>query len=381
MPPSKHVALRLAVVQPSPFCNIDCRYCYLPERSDTHRMSQKTVSHMAEFLLHDPDRLDRELTILWHGGEPTAVPIDFYEEAFATISRATPNGMRIQNRFSTNATLLDDEWCELIRKWNVSVRVSIDGPKDVHDFNRVERSGRGTFDAVMRGIKALQRNKIPFDVISTVSQKSLEDPEQIWRFYREIDARALFFCVEEVLGIHAQNSLQPLDSFEKLKRFFGTFLDLRDQEAPNLYIRELDELLEGIPRVRHHMYHNESIPLTIVSIGWDGGVSTFSPELLVARHIRYGDFIFGNVATHSLDDIWKSYKMHLVYKHIREGIGRCEQSCEYFRICGGGCPAAKLFETGSFRATETLSCRMRVKAVGGLVMERLNSRNLSRASS
>jgi len=370
---SRKVApLRLAVVQPSPFCNIDCKYCYLPERSQTHRMTQETVRQMARFLLENRRRLDRELTILWHGGEPTAVPVSFYESAFKAIRDATPEGVQVQNRFSTNATLIDDEWCDLIRRWQVTVRVSVDGPKDVHDFNRVDRAGRGTFDHVMRGIECLQRNGVAFDVISTVSRKSLECPEKIWRFYRQIDAKSLFFCVEEVLGIHANNSLETYDSFGKIRNFFSTFLDLRDREAPNLYIRELDELIEGIPRIRKHILRDEAIPLMIVSIGWDGGVSTFSPELLVARDIRYGDFIFGNVATHSLDDIWNSHKLHLVYKHIREGIKRCENSCEYFRICGGGCPAAKLFETGSFESTETLSCRLRVKAIGGLVLEHLN---------
>jgi uncharacterized protein len=373
--------LRLAVVQPSPFCNIDCRYCYLPERSHTQRMSQDTVQNMARFLLENPERLERELTILWHGGEPTAVPVSFYESAFETIRKATPEGVWVQNRFSTNATLIDDEWCDLIRKWQVTVRVSVDGPRDVHDFNRVDRGGRGTFDQVMRGIECLQRNRISFDVISTISRKSLECPERIWRFYREIDAKALFFCVEEVLGIHANNSLEGYDSFGKLRAFFGTFLEARDREAPNLYIRELDELITGIPQIQQHIRRDEAIPLMIVSIGWDGGVSTFSPELLVARDLRYGDFIFGNVATHSLDDIWNSYKLHLVYKHIREGIKRCKDSCEFFRICGGGCPAAKLFETRSFESTETLSCRLRVKAVGRLVLEHLKLEPfMSRAS-
>jgi len=26
--------LQLLVIQPTPFCNIDCRYCYLPDRSN-----------------------------------------------------------------------------------------------------------------------------------------------------------------------------------------------------------------------------------------------------------------------------------------------------------------------------------------------------------
>ena len=34
---------RLLILQPTPFCNLDCDYCYLPNRDDTRRMSIATV--------------------------------------------------------------------------------------------------------------------------------------------------------------------------------------------------------------------------------------------------------------------------------------------------------------------------------------------------
>src|SRR5260370_33328840 len=155
--------VHLAVVQPTPFCNIDCRYCYLSARSDTRRMSVQTVEHMARFLLSNPNRLDKSFTILWHGGEPTTVPIDFYEFSFNILQRLAPVGVLIRNQFSTNGILLNQSWCELIKRWNVTMRVSIDGPQWLHDSTRVDRSGRGTFDKVMHGIQTLKENGIPFD--------------------------------------------------------------------------------------------------------------------------------------------------------------------------------------------------------------------------
>jgi hypothetical protein len=35
--------LRLLVLQPTPFCNIDCSYCYLPHRTSRARMSLATL--------------------------------------------------------------------------------------------------------------------------------------------------------------------------------------------------------------------------------------------------------------------------------------------------------------------------------------------------
>ena len=31
--------VRLLVVQPTPYCNLDCDYCYLPDRGDRSQLS------------------------------------------------------------------------------------------------------------------------------------------------------------------------------------------------------------------------------------------------------------------------------------------------------------------------------------------------------
>jgi uncharacterized protein len=47
-----------------------------------------------------------------------------------------------------------------------------------------------------------------------------------------------------------------------------------------------------------------------------------------------------------------------MHREIQRGVSACARSCRYFRWCGGGAPANKLFETGSFAATETMHCRL-----------------------
>ena len=77
MSPSRYVArpkpLGLLLIQPTPFCNIDCSYCYLRNRSDTARMSQEVVAAIADNIIAGPLVPD-ELSLCWHGGEPLSVP-------------------------------------------------------------------------------------------------------------------------------------------------------------------------------------------------------------------------------------------------------------------------------------------------------------------
>ena len=65
----------LLVLQPTPFCNINCTYCYLPARTDRRRMSAAVLDATFRGVLQS--RFVRnELTVVWHAGEPLALPPD-----------------------------------------------------------------------------------------------------------------------------------------------------------------------------------------------------------------------------------------------------------------------------------------------------------------
>ncbi|MGB6909683.1 MAG: radical SAM protein, partial [Methyloceanibacter sp.] len=168
--------LGLLVVQPTPFCNIDCSYCYLSHRSDTTRMDVATVKAIARFLRGVPLR-EPQLSVVWHAGEPLTAPIEFYEIAFGALqAEAAPT--LFQHHFQTNGMLINDDWCELFKRWSVRIGVSIDGPKEIHDAYRVDRSNRGTYDRVMRGVAKLQEHEIPFTVIGVLTRTALQAPDE-----------------------------------------------------------------------------------------------------------------------------------------------------------------------------------------------------------
>src|SRR4051812_23841774 len=98
--------LELLVVQPTPFCNIDCSYCYLPDRQSTKRMSLAVLEQTFAWVF--ASGLAREpFTLLWHAGEPLVMPLPFYEEAVRLLDRHNTAGLPVQQSFQTNGTLLD----------------------------------------------------------------------------------------------------------------------------------------------------------------------------------------------------------------------------------------------------------------------------------
>jgi uncharacterized protein len=130
-----------------------------------------------------------------------------------------------------------------------------------------------------------------------------------------------------------------------------------------VWIREFHNAMGAI-RGEHFPDHplselrnEQTLPLAILTVAWDGSVTTFSPELIDARSKDYGDFILGNIFCDELSDILSSPKFARVANAVDEGCKQCALTCQYFSVCGGGAPSNKYFENGRFESTETTYCR------------------------
>ena len=93
--------------------------------------------------------------------------------------------MIIQNTMQTNGTLLDDEWCEFFRENNFLIGLSLDGPRELHDAYRVDKTGKPTFDRVMRAAKLLRRHKVDYNILTTVHAANADHPLEVYRFFRD----------------------------------------------------------------------------------------------------------------------------------------------------------------------------------------------------
>jgi uncharacterized protein len=93
-----------------------------------------------------------QVTFAWQGGEPTLMGLEFFRRAIELQTRYAPAGMRVTNTLQTNATTLGDAWCEFFRANDFLLGVSLDGPRALHDADRVDQRGAPTFDRVRRGI-------------------------------------------------------------------------------------------------------------------------------------------------------------------------------------------------------------------------------------
>lgn len=364
----------MVVVQTTAFCNIDCGYCYLPDRNNKHVITVDTVERLFREIFAT-GWAARELTVVWHAGEPLVAPLAFYREAFALIERLRPSQLAVKHSFQTNGTLIDDAWCGFFREWNAGVGVSIDGPRELHDRNRKTRSGAGTFDRTIAGIRRLRANDVPFHVISVLSRDSLAMPDEMLAFYLEEGIGQVCFNVEESEGDHVSSLFADSeDGGPDLRRRYAAFLRRFWHGARASgridFVREIDLALPRVFRPAGLPERNiQTEPLAMLNVDSRGNVSSYSPELLGLKSTEYGDYILGNIVTDSLADIYARCANSALHRDIQLGVKACARSCEYFSVCGGGAPINKLSENGSFASGRTAYCELTQMVPTDLILE------------
>jgi uncharacterized protein len=169
-------------------CNLGCRYCFFLSKNELYpgssfRMSDALLElYISQYIGAQKDPL---ATIAWQGGEPTLMGLGFFRKAMAMVLKYRPPNMIIQNTIQTNGTLIDDEWCRFFKENNFLVGLSLDGPREIHDTYRVDKSGRPTFDKVIRAAKTLRKHKVDFNVLTTVHAANGDHPLDVYRFLRD----------------------------------------------------------------------------------------------------------------------------------------------------------------------------------------------------
>jgi uncharacterized protein len=366
----------LVVVQSSSLCNLDCDYCYLPDRQKRRVFDLKLLPLLLQRIMESPF-CGPQLSLVWHAGEPLTLPCSYYDEATAIIDRCvqeySDGNVEVEQHVQTNGTLINDSWCECFRRNRIVVGVSVDGPEAIHDAHRRFRNGNPSHALTMRGIAALKRHNIPCHVIAVVTAAAMERPEAMYRFFRDNDLRAVGFNVEEQEGVHTSSSMQGQEQEERYRRFLSRFWELSEADGHPLILREFQQVLDLIQRNCRLNQNELNRPYSILSVDWQGNFSTFDPELLSVSSERYGSFNLGNIQHTTLVQAAQSPRFQQLWGDVSAGMQSCQNSCDYYGLCGGGMGSNKFWEHGTLNCSETSACRFRSQIPVQVLLERFEA--------
>lgn len=138
-------------------CNLRCSYCYQHNKSKK-KMSLETAKRIIDNILSDRYHTSEKKAIIldFIGGEPfleidliTAI-CDYFVEECVRLKHRFLNRFRFS--FATNGMLYFDPRVQAyLEKYHsfVSMSVSIDGNRELHDTCRVDACGNGTYDRAL----------------------------------------------------------------------------------------------------------------------------------------------------------------------------------------------------------------------------------------
>ncbi|MDF2654605.1 MAG: anaerobic sulfatase maturase [Bacillota bacterium] len=273
MPP-----VNLLLKPASSSCNMNCRYCFyhdVAEHREQAFQGMLTESSLEKIIVSAFDYADHLCSFTFQGGEPTLAGLDFFQRAVELQKMHNQKGLNVRNNIQTNGLLIDDSWAKFFKENNFLVGLSLDGPADLHNENRCDHQGKGSWQQVMRAAQLFQKHGVDFNILCVVTGNNARFIEKIYRFYRRQDFRWLQFIpclepIEQERGV-APYHLARGQYGDFLVRIFRLWLDdLRDGNY--ISIRHIDNwlsMLMGEPPEACNMSGRCSVQFVIEG---DGGV-------------------------------------------------------------------------------------------------------------
>jgi uncharacterized protein len=357
----------LLIKPASAVCNLDCAYCfYLDRDADPYsampgrRMTAETLERLVDtYLFYSYPNS----TFAFQGGEPTLAGPAFFEDLVKLQKRYGRNGQVVANAMQTNGILLDDRWCELFKKFQWLIGISIDGPEPLHDLYRADKRGAGTWRKVMKGVELLKKHNVEFNALCVVSQANVDKAAEVYRFFRSLGidyVQYIPLSEFDALG-------QPLPytiTAEQYGRFLCQTFDLWWPERRKMRIRYFDNLAEALAGQKPGTCTLHETCDSYVVVEYNGDV--YPCDFFVEK-----DWKLGNVNLDSWAEIARRQRRYQFAATKTLAHPDC-LVCEYQSICHGGCPKHRHDPRGNFHDLDYFCAAYKMifaKAVGPLRKE------------
>ncbi len=302
-------------------CNLACKYCIEEGVKRSIYMDDQVADALVEWLAGRLERNNTErISISFYGGEPllNKRPIRRISEKLHRFS--LDSGVIVSSSITSNGTLLDREMLEEVVEYGLtSIKMTIDGVKEVHDARRPFKDGRGSFGVIIDNIK-----KIP-DSVKLILQSNL-DSENMASFPSLLDFLGSSGLKDRIDNLVISPVYHSFDSITKTAA--------RERDCMELSDPELDDNLNYMRKLaakRGFELPTNAIKYRACSMNRGGAIVLIDPTGAIyscPAFVGREGFAVGSIY---LEELERSKEIS------NDQLGNCFQ-CQYFPICGGGCP-------------------------------------------
>jgi uncharacterized protein len=321
------------IMKATRYCNLRCTYCRSWSEEPNQAMSFEVLASATRDALTAAGVGD--VKFVWHGGETTLRPIEFYERALWLQERYRKPGQMIANVIQTNGTRLTDDWLDFFQRYEFGVGVSLDGPPEIHDSRRRDVAGRGTSELVRGSIERLSERGIRCGVLMVVDDDVIRaGAQRTLDYLLELRVRHVSLLNVTPEGVPTPASaeepyLEYQTFVEYLREMFRLWYPAHVDDIAILEISDLRNMLEGRKRVS--CVHGPNCVGSFFTIEPDGDIGHCD------KYQQNADFCFGNILRTPLAEVTSSPRLQRAYGYTAAGLELC-RSCRWYAVCQGGCP-------------------------------------------
>ncbi len=175
-------------------CNQKCKYCQASSEDEDRielDMDRDTAKKCVDMVFRSPSPL---IKIEFQGGEPL---LNFEIIKYVVQYAVRLNGVyrkKLEFVVCTNLLDVDDEKLKFLSDNNVWISTSLDGPKDIHNANRITKNGAGTHDDIARNIRlakeVLGNNQV--DALMVTTKENINRLKEVVDEYIRLGFSSIF---------------------------------------------------------------------------------------------------------------------------------------------------------------------------------------------
>ncbi len=312
-------------------CNLRCKYCFAdcgPFKGEN--MTEDVMDATIDSMLSMPQV--KVITFEFQGGE-ASTNVSGMRTFIEKVEKVKVGYDKlVKYRTEINCISVTEELLSLIKDYNISVGVSLDGPKEMTDQTRVDINGNGAFDRIEKGIKKLRNNGIYIDgAVCTVGQHNVHYPRQIMEFFNEMGMNFKPRPIN-ILGREKENNLTT-KSGEWAKCFKEMHKMRNEVDVENFSIHIFEENVYTPIRDYICLRYPCGAARELVSVNPNGDVfpcDGFKGEK---------KFIMGNVLKERIEDMLKKPEIIELRDRTADTIKKCSK-CVFRGMCCSCCYSA-----------------------------------------
>lgn len=326
------------IVKTTDACNLRCTYCYNDhDNYANRRIDVATFERLLSVLIKEYSKI----SFIWHGGEPLLMGIPFYEECMELQEKyANEKNVVFRNSLQTNATLIDDTWCDLFKKYKIKVGVSFDGPP-------WGTSGRGGTKEARAGMDCLKKRGISFGAIAVINSNNLQYIDKIYDYFNEEKISYSMNCVFES-GKAAKNQDILIDKKIYIDKMIELYERWCHDASSNITVDPFNEILDTIVSGPSKCEYTGCM-YKFIAINHAG-------DIFPCGRFFLHEHKMGNIRNvQCMEDIWENDNYNSIVRMAISRRNKCRNECHIYKYCNGGCNA-NAFCAGDMTANSFPEC-------------------------